>query len=188
MSRIWLSKVDFSWLIVISHRYVLGFTIWSQLTNSISHDDAIACHLLVVICWLIPDLRLWSYDVWLAHMTHSYESWVSHMTHSYESWVSHMTHSYESWVSHMWSILDTWFVLWVLIDFSMLHSWLMGVNWWISHNQSLWVMSRVTRSMSHRGLVFREKPLYKGALWAWDFGCSHNHLYSFLYYIINLSS
>ena len=130
LSWIWISKPDFTWLIVISHRYVLGFTLWSQLTPSISHDNTIACYLLVVICWLRHDSQLWSYDVWL----------------------SPMTHSNESWVSRLWPSQSTWLVLWVLIGFGMLRSWLIAVSWWISHYESLWVMSCVTRSMSHIGL------------------------------------
>ena len=145
MSQIWLSKADFTWLIVISHRYVLRFTRLSQLTHSISHDDAIACHWFIVIGCL---------------------SFVIHDCESHDVWFSHMTQNYESWVSRMWSTLDTGLVLWVMIGLGMLRSWLMRVNWWISHYDSRWVMSRVTQEYESR---LREEPLYKGTLrtWVW---------------------
>ena len=89
---------------------------------------------------------------------------VTHDCESHDVWFSHMTHSYESWVSRMWSTLDTWLVIWVMIGLGMLRSWLSRVIWWISHYDSPWVMSRVTRRHESR---LREEPLYKGTLQAW---------------------
>ena len=128
VSQIWLSKTGFTWLIVISHRYVLYFTLMDQLTHSISHDDAIACHWFICY-WL------------LSLVTHDYEP--------HDVWLSHMTHSYESWVSRMWSTLDAWLVLWVMIDLGMLRklthaSQLMDFILWLtmsheSRNARVWV-------------------------------------------------
>ena len=145
MSQIWLSKADFTWLIVISHRYVIGFTLLSQLTHSI-------------FTWRRNSVSL-VYCYWLF-------SFVTHNCESHDIWLSHMTHSYESWVSRMWSISDTWLVLWVMIGLGMLRSWLLRVIWWISHYDSLWIMSCVTQKYESR---LREEPLYKGTLrvWVW---------------------
>ena len=120
LSETWRSRADFTWLIAISHRYVLCFTLWIQLTHSISHDYAVACHWFIVIGCLVSWLTI-----------------VSHMMYDFRTWLI----SYESWVSHMWFTLNTWLVLWVMIGLGMWRSRLLRVNWWISHYDSLesWV-------------------------------------------------
>ena len=132
LSRIWLSKADFTWLIVISHRYSLGFTLYSRLTNSILDDVAVARHLLVVISWLIHDSRF-------GHVVYVFPTWLIVMSHGF--------HACDALSAH-----DLVYEFWLVFGTS--RSWLIQVNWWISHYNSLWVMSRVTWSMSHTGLGF----------------------------------
>ena len=56
------------------------FTLSSQLTHSILHDDAIVRHWFIVIgCLSFVTHDCESHDVSLSHMTHSDESWVSRM-------------------------------------------------------------------------------------------------------------
>ena len=94
MSQIWLSKVDFTWLIVISHRYVLCFTLLSQLTHSIWHDDTIVCHWFIVISCLVLRLTIVSYmmydfRIWLIVMSHGFRTRDPLRTHDlfYELWL-----------------------------------------------------------------------------------------------------
>jgi len=79
-----LARISFRWLIVLVQQGwqqggfgVLHYDV--AMTHRVSHDS----HLWVIgLLWLVVvlhDARLWSYDVWLSHMTHSYESWVSRM-------------------------------------------------------------------------------------------------------------
>ena len=79
MLQIWLSKADFTWLIVISHRYVLCFTLWSQLTHSISHDYAIACHWFIVIGFLVWWLTI------VSHMMYDFPTWLIIMSHGFHA-------------------------------------------------------------------------------------------------------
>ena len=117
LSQFWLSKADFTWLIVISHRYVLVLHYDVDWLIVFHNDGAVARHLLVVICWLIHDSRLWSYDVWLLHMTHSYESWVSHMWPDWGHMICFISFDwfwYVAQLTHRSQLMD--FTLWLVMS------------------------------------------------------------------------
>ena len=86
-------------------------------------------------------------------MTHD----CGHMMYDFRTWLIVMSHGFRA--GDPFRVHDLFYEF--LIGFSTLRSWLIGVNWRILHYDSLWVMSRVTRSMSHTGLGLREGPTIK---------------------------
>ena len=54
----WLSKANFTWLRVLSHRYVV-----------LLHDYAVACHRLVIISWLFGCATSWCASSYM-YLTH----------------------------------------------------------------------------------------------------------------------
>jgi len=106
----WLSKEDFTWLIVISHKVCLCFTLCSQLTHS-SHMTR-TCMSSLCYDWLM--------FLWLTIVSHN-----DVMTFARDS-------HYESRVPRRWHALRTWYVLCFMIDLRHVAQWLIGVIWWIS--------------------------------------------------------
>ena len=106
----WLSKQDFTWLIVISHKVCLCFTLCSQLTNS-THMTR------TCVSWLCYD--------WLMFLWHTIVSHNDVMTFARDS-------HYESRVPRRWRALRTGYVLYFMIDLRHVAQWLIGVIWWIS--------------------------------------------------------
>ena len=117
MSQIWLSKADFTWLIVISHRYVLGFTLWSQVTHSISHDIAVAHHLLVVISLCFDMTHV------CGHMMYDFRTWLIVMSHGFHAWDPFRAYDlfyecdwfwYAAQLTHRSQLMD--FILWLTMS------------------------------------------------------------------------
>ena len=106
----WLSKADFTWLIIISHKVCLCFTLCSQLTHG-SHMTR-TCVLSLCYDWLM--------FLWLTIVSHN-----DVMTFARDS-------HYKSRVSRRWRALCTWHVLCFMIGLRHVAQWLIGVIWWIS--------------------------------------------------------
>jgi len=122
----WLSKVDFTWLILISHK-VCWFCTMTSLR-------------LIAFTWLRTCESLVDYD-WLM------VSWLT-MVMSYDVMTFAHDSYYESWVSRMWLIWAHDRVYgfgWMERD---VRSWLIRVSWWISHYASLWVIGVMLRDVT----------------------------------------
>ena len=106
----WLSKADFTSLIVISHKVCLCFTLCSQLTHSswMTHT----CMLSLCYDWLM--------FLWLTIVSHNDQIIFAHDSH------------YESQVSLRWRTMRTWLVLCFMIGLRYVVHWLIRVIWWIS--------------------------------------------------------
>ena len=117
-------------------RYEVGWLIVFHMTSQLR----VICQILLVyvLTWL-TFVVIWC-------MTFAHDSWL---------WVMGFTH-----VTHLGHITGFMCFDW----FGTLRSWLIGVHWWISHYDSLWVMSCVTRSTSHTGLGLREGPTIRRGL------------------------
>jgi len=70
-------------------------------------------------------------------MTHD----CGHVVYVFRTWLIVMSHGFHA-CDPVWG---TWLVSWILIGYEVWRSWLVRVSWWISHYDSLWVMSCVTR-------------------------------------------
>jgi len=106
----WLSKADFTWIVVTSHKVCLCFTLCSQLTHS-SHMTR-TCVSSLCYNWLM--------FLWLTIVSHN-----DVMTFARDS-------LYESRVPRRWRALRTWYVLCFMIGLRHVAQWLIGVIWWIS--------------------------------------------------------
>jgi len=126
----WLSKVDFTWLILISHK-VCWFCTMTSLW-------------LIAFTWLRTSESLFDYD-WLM------VSWLKIVTSDDVMIFTHDSY-YESWVARMGLIWahDRVYGFWSMERD--VRSWLIRVSWWISHYDSLWVIEVMLREvMSHQG-------------------------------------
>jgi len=106
----WLSKADFIWLIVISHKVCLCFTLCSQLTYSSQMTRT--CVSSLCYNWLM--------FLWLTIVSHNDVMTFAHDSH------------YESRVPRRWRTLRTWHVLCFMIGLQYVAQWLIGAIWWIS--------------------------------------------------------
>ena len=125
------------WLLVIG---LLSFTLWDQLTYRILHDDAITCHWFIIIGWYFD-------------MTHD----CGHVVYVFGTWLIVMSHGF-----HACDPRGTWLVWWVMIGWKLWCRWLAWVSWWISHYNSLWVMSRVMRRYESRRVRVEGRTPLKG--------------------------
>ena len=89
----WLGKVDFTWLIVISHRYVIV--------------------LLYDVSWLIA--LTWLHNSELLLCYNWFMFWTTHICESYDVMTFARDSDYESRVSHTRLIQVVWYVLWFMI-------------------------------------------------------------------------
>ena len=109
---------------------MLCFTLVSQLTHSISHGDAIACHWFIVIGCLVSWLTIVShimYDfcTWLIVMSHESHACDPLRTHDllYELWLVKACCAVDSYESADGFHTMTHFESWVAWRGSMSHGW-----------------------------------------------------------------
>ena len=122
--------MDFTWLIIISHRYILCFKLRSQLTHSILHNDAIARYWFNVIGCLV------SWFTFVSHMIYDFCTWLIVMSHWFHACDPIRTHDllFELWLVLVCCAVDSYessdgfhtmthFESWVKWHGGMSHGW-----------------------------------------------------------------